>query len=134
MSWWIRFEVLPTSQPRMSSGSGSGAADGSFRPPAGDTIGHGHAGPLGASSLGIATGQSPAFVMLGRFAFASVLSLWRSAGAFTLSHPWPFECWFGVRTSNFSEGLFRGKISPELIGDRLKCRHVWNRESLKMHC
>src|SRR5690554_6592120 len=28
-----------------------------------------------------------------------LLSLWRFAGAFTLSHPWPFEYWFGMRTS-----------------------------------
>ncbi|WP_231603808.1 hypothetical protein, partial [Neorhodopirellula pilleata] len=42
--------------------------------------------------------------------------------AYILSHPWPFEYWFGVRTSNFSEGLFRGKINFEVIGNRLKCR------------
>ena len=61
----------------------------------------------------IGSRKSLPFVMLGRLGFRSMLSLWRSAGVFTLSHPWPFgDDWFGVRTSNFPEGLFRGNINP----------------------
>jgi hypothetical protein len=44
-----------------------------------------------------------------------MLSLWSSAGAFTISHPWPSGDWFGVRTSNFPEGLFRGNINPRFV-------------------
>ncbi|QDV88547.1 hypothetical protein TBK1r_75820 [Stieleria magnilauensis] len=52
-----------------------------------------------------------------------MLSLRWSAGAFTLSHPWPFEMWIGVVTSIFSEGLFRGNINRSAITFRLKCSY-----------
>ena len=86
-----------------------------------DTARQRHAGLIGALSLGIAAHQSLAFVMLRRFAFSGVLSLWWYDGAFSLRHPWPFEYWCGVITSNVSEGLFRGKMNLEVIDDRLEC-------------
>jgi len=62
--------------------------------------------------------------MLGGLGFCGMLSLWRSARVFTLSHPWPFaDDWFGVRTSNFAEGLFRGNINPEVMSVPLKCSY-----------
>jgi len=53
----------------------------------GDNPGQGDVGVLGASSQGIAAGQSIPFIVLGRFAFAAVFSFWRFTGAFTLSDP-----------------------------------------------
>jgi len=86
----------------------------------GEGNGQWHAGKFVDSSLRIASGQTRSFIMLGRFIFAAVLSLWRLTGEFTLRHSWPSEYWYGVRTSDVSEGLFRGKINPGVVGDRLE--------------
>lgn len=59
--------------------------------------------------------------MLGGLGRAAMLSLWRSAAWFILSHPWPRGVWIGVRTSIFHAGLFRGYINLPVIFVRLKC-------------
>ena len=53
-----------------------------------------------------------------------MLSLWRSAGTFTLCHPWPRGFGYGVITTNFHVGFFRGNINqPRVIENLLKCSH-----------
>lgn len=69
----------------------------------------------------VAFGQPNSLIMLGRFGFRSMLSLWRSAAGFTLSHPWPRGEWDCVRTTIFHAGLFRGYINSTVTSVRLKC-------------
>jgi hypothetical protein len=74
-----------------------------------------NAGLVCGTTFWVGSAQTFPFVVLGRPRFRNMLSLRWSAGAFKISHPWPFRSWCGVRTSNFPEGLFRSNINPSVF-------------------